>query len=149
MPSLSLSKSCASGWPSPSVSFITSGVPPLSGSTTSASPSISASGGTWPIPMMPLLSGSDPPPSITSVMPSLSLSRSILSGIPSPSVSPGPSTTSGIPSLSSSRSVSSAIPSPSVSMDSRQSRSGVPPSKLGNDEGVLPLVGFTAASLVS
>ncbi|WP_176974376.1 hypothetical protein [Tenacibaculum sp. MAR_2010_89] len=48
-------------------------------------------------------------------MPSLSLSKSKLSGIPSPSVSPVPSAVSGIPSLSSSTSKLSRIPSPSVS----------------------------------
>ena len=76
----------------------------------------------WPSPsrslkpsIMPSPSTSLPPASDVSVSPSLSESRSRLSGIPSASVSTVPSVRSGIPSLSSSRSSESGIPSPSAS----------------------------------
>ena len=52
----------------------------------------------------PSPSVSAPPDSTISDIPSLSLSKSNLSSIPSPSVSSTPSTISGIPSLSSSSS---------------------------------------------
>ena len=52
----------------------------------------------------PSPSESVPPASNISAIPSLSLSKSNLSSIPSPSVSSTPSTISGIPSLSSSSS---------------------------------------------
>ena len=72
---------------------------------------------------MPSASASVPPASITSLIPSPSLSLSNLFGIPSPSVSQSTfvgeqtpdSTVSKMPSLSSSESSTSARPSPSLS----------------------------------
>ena len=104
IPSLSESRSWKSSMPSRSVSKRGTGVPPWSGSTISMTPSRSRSKGI-PVPIIPSPSGSEPPASITSRIPSLSASRSRESGMRSPSVSrlPSPSsTTSKIPSLSSS-----------------------------------------------
>ena len=68
-------------------------------------------------PNIPSLSLSVPPDSKTSLQPSLSLSKSNVSKIPSLSLSkvPLPSLVSKIPSLSSSKSQISLTPSPSLS----------------------------------
>ena len=86
MPSLSESKSWKSGKPSPSVSlgFELEIFIPLISTTW---PLISIFG--VPKPISPSLSGSSLPPSTTSLIPSLSESKSWKSGKPSPSVSVG------------------------------------------------------------
>ena len=66
-----------------------------------------------PVPNIPLLSGSVRPASCTSGHPSPSLSRSNLFGRPSLSKSSSVSSVSKIPSLSSSKSILSGIPSSS------------------------------------
>jgi hypothetical protein len=97
-PSPSSSVSRKSGFPSPSVSWVTTGVHPLSGSKASSKPSPSVSIQDGAISWIPLWFASFH--SIASVIPSPSESRSSLFGIPSPSKSLVHSTVSVIPSPS-------------------------------------------------